>query len=802
MRVESEVRMDNLEDKTERNTDSSGESRQFRPDPIEQARDDSSRPREEMQPTEIIHSAQKPISVADAALLPNQLLGLDQHMQAAPSLVELLVSILRFKWTILAVFVLVAAPAIAVIWTQVVPKYRARAELRVQPIIPFLVFQTENSGMIPLYGSFLNTQVSITRSLTVLQRVLDQQEVQETQWYKKPWKSLVQRLFGNTTAPPIERLRDDLSVNPRRETEIIDVTFMDSSAKDAKLIVDTVLDQYTKYIRERSDATKDKLYRQLVDQHTSLKNEIEGRETVTAGLRKSLGTGTPQELVSSKRVRLDETQASLSKLQQSIAISEWERKELEDLMKQAITDDSNDASAGKMEKQPKYYEDAEWRKLDIDVRTIRHQIANSLLTLKNPDMVRIAKSMEFAEGLLQLREAQLDEQWGDRSSNVAGVQATITGTSGLDYEERLRTLEYQLARSKLEENLLIAETEKQQTGFQSVFESAQLLEKENKALLHKRGLFDTVRQRLDQKKMERNVPGSIEVLSRAFVSSKPYNDRRIVFTAMVLFLGLGMGGGAAFLRASKDQTIYARKDIPHPMQVPFLGYIPVRCTKKSLGDEVNPATIESIRIVRTALLSRLNGQGSTTLLVTSAAAGTGKSTFTMMLGESLAQVGKKVLLIDADFQKITLTKRFDLSNKSGFIESMCCRSIKRHVFRTEISGLSIMPAGKRGDGGAVFEEIANGAFKACIGQLRKYYEIILLDTSPILSGADATILSNQVDGTIMVERELVSHRMNVISALTRLDSAGGRLLGTVFIGSDNHKDYYGYHEHYSGTSES
>ncbi len=50
---------------------------------------------------------------------------------------------------LLVVFVLVAAPAIAAIWTQVVPKYRARAEVRVRPIIPYLVFRTEDSGMIP-----------------------------------------------------------------------------------------------------------------------------------------------------------------------------------------------------------------------------------------------------------------------------------------------------------------------------------------------------------------------------------------------------------------------------------------------------------------------------------------------------------------------------------------------------------------------------------------------------------------------------------------------------------------------------
>jgi receptor protein-tyrosine kinase len=159
-------------------------------------------------------------------------------------------------------------------------------------------------------------------------------------------------------------------------------------------------------------------------------------------------------------------------------------------------------------------------------------------------------------------------------------------------------------------------------------------------------------------------------------------------------------------------------------------------------------------------------------------------------------------MIDADFRKMALTKRFDLLDKSGFMESLRCRSAdEQYIFPTETSGLSIMPAGTQGDDGALFEETANGAFKACIGELRKRYNIILLDSPPILPVADAAILSSQVDGTIMVERELVSRRSNVINALARLGSAGGRLLGTVFVGSDDHEDY-GYDYYYNRSSES
>jgi uncharacterized protein involved in exopolysaccharide biosynthesis len=439
-----------------------------------------------------------------------------------------------------------AAIAIAAIWTQIIPEYRASAEIRIRPIVPHLVFRTEDNGMIPLYESFMNTQVSIMRGSTVLQRVLDQQEVQETLWYKEPPKSLMQRLRGKPPAPPVERLRNILSIQPRSKSEIIDVVFTNSKSEDARIIVDTVLDQYMRYIGEKSDATKDALYSTLIEQYKSLDNEIKGQEMVSAELRRSLGTGTPQELVSSKRIRLDSTQARLNEIRQKIAISEWKRKKLEDLSKQAITPERNDVPVDsnvqvKMEKKPKYHEDSEWRVLDINVRTTQHSIAANELEPNNPEIIRATKDVEFTKELLRLREAQLDEQWHDRPKNIPEVPIIITSDSGPGYEEDLRTLELQLAQIKYEEQLVVAGLRKQQAEFQELFETAQLLERENNALQHKRELFKAVRQRLDQKNMERNVPGPIEVLTMAFVPSEPHNDRRILYTAIVLILdGLGI----------------------------------------------------------------------------------------------------------------------------------------------------------------------------------------------------------------------------------------------------------------------
>lgn len=766
-------------------------------DPIARNPKDVGKPGEVVQATEVHRRSGVPAPAAGVTLLPaDPPWGFHQPREAAPSTTDLLVSVLRFKWTILIIWILVSAPIIAAVWTQIVPQYQARAEIRVRPIIPRLVFRTDDNGAIPFYDSFVNTQVSIIRSQKVLQRVLDQKEVRETQWHKNPAKTLLQRLHEDTT-PPEERLKDSLSVQPRPRTEIIDLSFNAESASEARLILNTVLDKYMQYVGEQSNADVDKLYRQLVEQYTSLQSQIQGGEKTYADLCAELGTDTPQTLVSAQRVRLDATEARLNELRHRIKVLTSDVNEISAVDSNGV----RSSPAARIGQQPRYYEDAEWRMLNIDVKRIEQQIADSVYLPTHPAGIRLRKELDFAKGLLQERQTQLDELWRDRLKNAAVASFLAADANDANPRREQLPIEHQLAQAEYEEKLLSEEFGAQQTQFKELFARAQLLEKENRDLRQKRELFDAIRQRKEQKDVERNVPGSIEVNAQAYSPFHPEKDRRVVFTAMGLFAGLGMGGALAFLRAIRNQTIYALKDMPQPAQTPFLGYMPLVNLRKPLGEALceelgqkQVLLIESVRVLRTALLSRLNGQGRTTVVVTSANEGTGKSSLTMVLGRSIAQAGRKVLLIDADIHRMGLSQRLKVTDKPGFRESLKDKTAESlHVFPTETAGLDIMPAGQRISGDIVFEEIANGAFKSCIGQLfeRYGYDIILLDTPPILPVADAAILAGQVDATIMVEREHVSRRTEVARALVRLGSTGGRLLGTVFVGSAE-QDHYGY----------
>ena len=746
---------------------------------------------EDARSTELSRPEEATTAAASEVFTPEVLMSQEPMAQDEPAKTSQLYDVLRFKWTIAAVFILVAGPVIAGIWAFTVPLYRASAVVRVKPIIQQVVFETEETGRIPLYKSFLNTQVAIIRSPGVLERVLDQPDVQQTQWYQNPQKTMLKQVSS-----PIERLMASLQVRPRSRTENIDVQLMARDPKESVILVNAVLDQYIGYIAETSDQSKDNVYRLVTEQYKSLEIELQGRREILAELRRELGTSNPQELVSSKRLRLDAIQAKLEDVQRQVKMLDWQYKEL---TSQAPEDsDQTVEPASPNNKTTWYHQDPEWRSLNLQLKTIGHRVAAAKkhYTPKHSRMIAILSEEKFAGDLLAERQAQLNEQWQEH-----GGPPPTTAVVGSGYHFNLSTLHRQLKLVKQQEKLLTEDVQRQLDDFKVTSHNAELLARENDIFEHKQQLFETVRERLAQKDMERNVPGSVEILNRAFAPSTPNKDRRVPLTLMAIAGALGLGVVAAFLRTSVSQAMHGAEDLPTVLRTPFLGQIPL-VRKLDSTVEQTPMMVESMRMVRTALLSRLSTSHGNVVMLSSADSGVGKSTVAALMAKSLAKSGKKVLLVDADMRKMSITKRFDLMGMPGLAESLESKSVKlESIFPTDTTGLWIMPAGDCVDS-FVPELMTNGAFGACVKKLRQEYDIVLLDAPPLLPVADARILSTQVDGTIMLVREEKCRRRDVVDALAHLGSSGGKLLGTIFIGSGRRRGYYrsDYYYGYGGSN--
>jgi len=341
--------------------------------------------------------------------------------------------------------------------------------------------------------------------------------------------------------------------------------------------------------------------------------------------------------------------------------------------------------------------------------------------------------------------------------------------------------------------LLEDDADKQRKIMGRDMEKAEILNQRLREIDRQRELYEAVRRQVDQKSMERNVPGSIEIV-KAMAPSRPSADRRVILSVMALFLGLAGGAGVAMLRAGASKAIFVAEELSCSATVPFLGQLPqVTSTPNHLPLD-DPMLAEGIRMVRTSLLERLGRERAldNVVLITSAGPGDGKTTVSVILARSLAQCGKRVLLVDADLRKPNIAAHLGLDSQIGLMEALT-QGIddSQVVVKTQTPRLSVLTAGHVCDGFDP-ELRVNGSFAIALERWREDYDVIIMDSPPVLAVADAQILASRADGTILIVRAEKTQRSEVAEAVYRLDASGGTLWGTIFIAPPRRRHSYAY----------
>jgi len=187
-----------------------------------------------------------------------------------------------------------------------------------------------------------------------------------------------------------------------------------------------------------------------------------------------------------------------------------------------------------------------------------------------------------------------------------------------------------------------------------------------------------------------------------------------------------------------------------------------------------------------------------TLLITSTSPGEGKSTCAANVAIVFAQEGKKVLLIDADMRKPTMHYTFHTTNSTGLSNLLTRKwGLQDVLVHTEIEGLDLVTCGPIPPNPA--ELLGSNTMETLIEEFSNNYDIIIFDAPPLLSVADAQILANICDGTILVLSAGRTEKASVVKAKEALVSSNAKILGTVLNNFVLEKDHY-YYQYY-GTGE-
>lgn len=287
---------------------------------------------------------------------------------------------------------------------------------------------------------------------------------------------------------------------------------------------------------------------------------------------------------------------------------------------------------------------------------------------------------------------------------------------------------------------------------------------------------------------------NITIVDRAQSANMIKPDLRQNLMRGLLF-GALLGVLAAFLLEFLDDTLRSPQDVEQRLRLPVLGVIPKLGAKERLADaagDPRSSFSEAYRSVRAALQFSTDHGVPKTLLVTSASPGEGKSTAALTLARNFAQLGKRVLLIEADLRNPSLHRTLALEDRSIGLSNLLsgANTMTETVQATEFERLHVILAGPLPPNPA--ELLSGSKLVSLLTVAVERFDQIIIDGPPVLGLADAPILANVSDGTLLMVDSARTKIRTAQAALKRLLAARAHVVGALLSKYDAHAANYGY----------
>jgi succinoglycan biosynthesis transport protein ExoP len=416
-------------------------------------------------------------------------------------------------------------------------------------------------------------------------------------------------------------------------------------------------------------------------------------------------------------------------------------------------------------------------------QTIARQQAEREQRQAQSDPTRMLEQKRLTE-LQQSLQAELD-YYGDR---ISELQAKIAG------------LEDQPSSADMDKRIL--DLRQQMVSYQSL----------------RTDIFGSLAQ--TQAALASNADSSDSIADTAVVIDPaplplaPLPRRGLLNVLLALAVSLGFGVGLAFLIEYLDWTVKTPEELDAVYGMSTLGVIgTVKNGSRNRTGREEMVTLaaphspiaEAFRALRTNIQFASPGQPLRSLLVTSAGPVEGKSLVAANLAVSLAQDGKRVILVDADLRRPRVHKLFDLAREPGFTDLVIDlkKGVETYLQPTEVSFLRVLTCGPQPRSPA--ELLGSARAGQVMEQLQELADVVVYDTPPAATVTDAVVLASRVDAVLHVVRAGATRREVVLRTKAQLEKVGARILGPVLnqvsLG-DMGNYYYYYSGYYHGDHDS
>jgi capsular exopolysaccharide synthesis family protein len=618
---------------------------------------------------------------------------------------------------------------------------------------------------------FYETQYDLLRSRSLAERVAKDLDLAAASDFLYPpatsaWAKLLSVIFKSSNprteagqdngsfeqrkAVAASMVQSGLTVAPVQHSSLVRISFDSSSPTWAQRIADGVADSYVSLNLERR-------YGATTYARSFLKERLEELKLKLEESEKALVAYAEDKELISEDTKQSLADSDLAALNGALQKTLTERIHAQELYEQANANNGLGL--------PQVLEDGAIRALTQQHATLMIEYQNKLSTFKPdyPDMLKLKAQMSQIDheikSAVDIIKQSLKARYDAALQQEALLKQKMDETKRGVLTTRNKEIQYNILKREADTN---------------------------------RSLYEGLLQQYKDVGVAGAVAtNNVAVIDRAQVPGGPFKPSLAKNLQIALMPGLVVAGLLIALMELLDDSFKSPEEIEDQLGLPVLGIIPL-----SDGDvlssiaEPASAVAEAFRSFRTALQFSTDQGAPKSIVVTSGRPGEGKSTTALALAINFAQLGMKVLLIDADLRNPSQHRNLRVNNGAGLANYLAGGAMPESIFqKTHVDGLYFMSSGPLPPNPA--ELLAGPKMMSLLSMASEKIDSVIVDSPPVMGLADAPLLASMASGTLLVIATADTRRAVVKAALKRLHFARARMVGVV-MNKCNFRTSYGY----------
>ena len=620
-----------------------------------------------------------------------------------------------------------------------VPLYVGQTAVEIKPVMPTITLLDKAQGYFNV--TVKDEAYAITNSETIAEAL--QNPIWITAGGHKYTPDYVAVFQSNATATLM------------KDGAVIVVQFQSENPKLAAAGANAIVAAYKELKNANGDKSLDSklgVARDNLEKETTIKRNCEEQ---VANLTKDYGGADVGKI-------LDEKQERYETLKDNIAFDQMQL----DMAQAALPDTKGNRTVTPLDPQQLATIDPQMRTL-LNLMEQKTEEANKAATVfgpNNPAVARAKTDQQLAVDAVNQYATQMRQQYKSMVPGSSSNTPFVVSAGNV-----------QLAKSQLEiQNKQLALQEQEITNLGVIHQKVvQVMEDEHRA----DDKINELTGDVDRLTIAQALNGQIETEGDATTPLTPTTDKRKQFALAGFVVGGGLPVGLILLMGLLDARYrYSEEASDSGVSgLTLLGILPNLPDRLSDPGQASIAA-HCVHQIRT-MLQINNNEDRRAFAVTSASSGDGKTSLTLALGLSFAASGSRTLLIDSDLVGAGLTARLGMNGPEGILEAMTNGNLLEYTKTTDVSDLAILPVGlAQLHHAGIFSP---QAVRRLVNEAKKHFEVILIDTGPILGSIEATPVTAASDGVILTVAR-GQQRPLVDKALTHLRSIGARVAGVVF----------------------